>query len=221
MPQSDAQLGAGGGGDRVGVEAGEVDAVAEQADLAGGDVERVDEGVDVLGVLDEFDVAERGGDPFGGIHRDPSLPAIGGLRPQPVLGVDHERGTGEAGGDASEDARLRVVGVDDVGAQRAQQPQELAERTEVVERVVRAGEGRHVDVGDAHGAQVVDVRSQRRHADHLVAGVGERPELRPEQPVEAHVGGGDVDDPRRGTGGPPAHSGPASRRSDGHRSASR
>ena len=42
-----------------------------------------------------------------------------------------------------------------------------------------------------------DVRARRRHADHLVAGGGERPQLRAEQQREAHVGGGDVDEARR------------------------
>ncbi len=119
-------------------------------------------------------------------------------------------------GDAAEDAGLRVVGVDDVGAQRVEQPQELAERAQVVERVVRAGEGGHVDVADAHGVEVGDVGPGRRHADDLVAGAGEGLQLRSEQPVEAHVGGGDVDDSRLA-----ASHAAADQRSTCHRSAPR
>ena len=73
-------------------------------------------------------------------------------------------------GDPAEDARLGIVGVHDVGAQRVEQPQELAECAQVVERIVRTGERGHVDVPDAQSVEVGDVRPGRRHADHLVAG---------------------------------------------------
>ena len=154
-----------------------------------------DEGVDVLGVLDELDVAERGGDPFDGVDRAAVAASDrSGCAYSPCWVLTTSGHPGQPPGDAAEDARLRVVGVEDVGAQRAEQPHELAERPQVLERVVRAGEGGHVDVADAHRGEVGDVRSGGRHADHLVAGVGEGPQLRPEQPVEAHVGGGEVDD---------------------------
>ena len=179
-------------------------------------MQRLDERVDVLGVLDEFDVAERRRDALGRVHRQAALPAVGRLRPQTVLGVDDQRCAGEACRDPPEDAGLGVVGVHDVGAQRAQQSHELAERPEVVERVVRAGEGGYVDVLDAHRGEVGHVGSGGRHADHLVAGGVERSQLRPEQPVEAHVGGGDVDDARPFPRDRPAHD-----RSPPHRTAPR
>ena len=137
-------------------------------------MERVDERADVFGILHEFDVAEGGGDALGGVHRHPALPPIGRLGPQAVLRVDDERRAREPGGDPAEDAGLRVVCVHDVGSQLAEQPHELAERSNVVEGIVRPGERGHVDVVDAHRGEVRDVWARRRHPDHFVAGGRER-----------------------------------------------
>ena len=54
------------------------------------------------------------------------------------------------------------------------------------------------DVADAARLERLDVRTRRRHADHLVARGRERLELRTEQQLEADVGGGHVHDERPG-----------------------
>ena len=151
---------------------------------------------DVLLVLDQLDVGESGSDALQDVHGQAAGEAVGGLGVEAVLGVDHQRDPGQAGRDPSVDAGLGVVGVDDVGAEPTEQPVQLAEREHVL--VGRAGPGGVTQrmVHDAVGLQGGDERSRCRRGVDLEAGVPERPQLGPEQQLEADVGGGDVEEPR-------------------------
>jgi hypothetical protein len=68
---------------------------------------------------------------------------------------------------------------------RASRPTDM-ERVAVLQRLV----------SDARRLEPLGVGPGCRRAHHLVARRGERPQLRAEQQLEAHVGGGDVDDLR-------------------------
>ena len=150
------------------------------------------QGARVFGVLDQFRVRAGGGDAFRHVHGRAAAPAIGGLGVEAVLRVHHYRNAGQPAGDAAEDARLRVVRVQDVGLLDAQQAHQLPEGAKVVGDARPAGEAVDCDVADAVCRERGDVGAGGRHADHLVAGCPERTQLRAEQPVEAHVGGREV-----------------------------
>ena len=70
--------------------------------------------------------------PLGGVHGQASLPAIRRLRIQTVLGVHDQRHTQHTAEDAPQNAGLRVVGVDDVGANLTDQLRELHEGAQVL-----------------------------------------------------------------------------------------
>ncbi len=112
---------------------------------------------------------------------------------QAVDGVHDHRDAGGPGGEAAVEPRLRVVGVDEVGSLGGEEGAQLGEGTQVLAGGHGPGGVGEREVADAAPLERVDVRPGRRGAQHLVAGGGEGLELGTEEPVEAHVGGGDVD----------------------------
>ena len=94
-------------------EAVEVDAVAEQRRATRRVQTPADEQRQILGVLDQLGVGEAGGDALEDEH-DGASEAAAVAEVEAVVRVDHDRDTGEPGDDPAVDARLGVVGVDDV-----------------------------------------------------------------------------------------------------------
>ncbi len=113
-----------------GVEAPEVDAVAEQ--LGGGRDAPAPQEREVLGVLDQFGVGAPGCRGFERVHREPLRPGIGLRRVQPMHRVHDDGDACDAAHDASVQARLRVVHVEDVGALAAQDPPQVDHGSRVV-----------------------------------------------------------------------------------------
>ncbi len=95
------------------------------------------------------------------MHERPLEPAVALPHPQPVAGVDDDGDAHSAAEHPAQDAGLRVVGVQDVQPQPAQQPGQLAGSAQVLRRPPRAGQRVDRDVPDAEGLDPLDVRSGR------------------------------------------------------------
>ena len=123
-------------------------------------------------------------------------------------GVHHHGHPGQAGRDPAVEAGLRVVGMDDVGFQPAQQSGQLPESQGVLSHGHGARGMTKGLVADALGGQLLDPRSRSRHPDYIHPGGGKGPQLGRQQKSEAHVGGGHVHEatPRQG-----AHPAPSRR----------
>jgi hypothetical protein len=189
----DAELGSNvGPDDQVGLEPVEVDAVAEDLDLAPRHPESQQCG-GILFVLHQLGVGEQGGDPLEHVHGELASPPVLRLRVEAVLGVHHQRHPGRSGGDASVDAGLGVVRVDDVGAEPPEEAVELEQRLGVAAQVGRSGGVAQGVVHDAVGLEGGHVGPGRGGSVDVVAGGLERTELRPEEQLQADVGGGDVE----------------------------
>ncbi len=92
---------------------------------------------------------------LGGQHRRRHPRAEVALEDVAVEGMDAARHAQRRPGQPAQQARLRLVRVDDVGPVRAHQPHQAGERTGVVGRPDRAPQrrevhGRHVDLGQVH-----------------------------------------------------------------------
>ena len=106
--------------DADGVEALEVDAVAEEPELpARRDAEPAHQ-LQILGVLHELDVAEPRGDRFERVHDRPLGGPVVGSRVEAVGGVHDSGYAGEPAQDPTVDPGLGVVGVEHVGSFRAE-----------------------------------------------------------------------------------------------------
>ena len=181
--------------DRATVEALEVDAVAQQAQLGARDPQR-GQRLDVLGVLHQLDVGAASRHPLQGVHERPSPPAVAGLGVETVDGVDHRRHAGHAGGQAAVDPGLGVVGVYERGPETAELGPQFRQRAEVAVRSHRPGGVLEGHMLDADGGQRGDERSGGGEADDVIPGGDERLELRSEQQSQADVRCRHVDDAR-------------------------
>ncbi len=177
---------------RAGVETRQVDPVAQQDQLVGGQAQAAEYG-QVLGVLDQFDLRAGGRRPLQGI--DHRFAGAGVLRcgVEPVDGVDDAGYAGHPGGHPPVQAGFGIVGVDDVGPEPAEQLHQLRKGQQVIARRHRAGGVPEGMVGDAPGGELVDERTGCRRRRHLHARLGESAQLRSEEQGQADVGGGDVD----------------------------
>lgn len=189
-------------------EPAEVDAVAEEAELAAGREPQAAHQLEVLGVLHELDVAAPGGDRLERVDRGPLRPRVvlGGV--EAVGGVHDEGDAGDPADDATVDARLRVVGMEHVGPLPAQDRPQLPGRPQVGQRVHRPGRGAQRDVAHAAGLEERDVGPGGGDAEHLVAPGQAGVELREQQVAQRQVDGAEVGDlhlqrlPRRRAGVP-------------------
>ena len=153
------------------------------------------EHTEVLGVLDQLGSRAQGCHALEGVDHGPARRPILRARVEPVHGVDDAGHPGGAGGHPAVEARLGVMGMDDVGIEPPEEPPQLVQRHDVL--ADRDGP-RRVSQGlvtDAPRLQLGHVRSRSRHPDDLHAGLGERSELGAEQEHQAHVHRGDVDQP--------------------------
>ena len=146
-----------GGVDAGGVEAVEVDAVAQQGELAAGYAE-AGQRLEVLLVLDELGVRAGGGQSLEAVDARAlgRTVVLGGE--EAVLGVHDHRDAGGLGRDAAVDARLGVVGVDDVGLQVPEHPPQLGQRPHVGRQRPAPGGVVQAHVADAVGFELLDVR---------------------------------------------------------------
>ena len=186
-------------GPPVGIEPGQVHAVAQEAEAPAGHPQP-GQGLEVLGVLHQLDVGAGGGQPLEPVDHGPLDEAVVGGGEQAVLGVHHHGHAHGAAGDPPQHPGLGVVGVHDVGSQPPQDRGQLAHGGDVAIEGHGPGGVAQRDDRDARGGEVLGVPAGAGQADDLVAGGGEALELGPQQPVEAHVGRGHVHDP--GTAAP-------------------
>ena len=179
-----------------GVEAGEIDAVAEQLGVAG-EVQSLHER-EVLGVLEQLGVgAPRRRSPRGRTPRPAWRDRVVVGRVETVHGVDHDRDPRQPPDDAAVQPGLRVVRVQDVDLLAPQDAPELARGAHVGGRVHRARRRRERDVADALRLELGHPRSGRADADGAPAEVAHGAELREQEEAEAHVDGRQVRDGRR------------------------
>ena len=92
-------------------------------------------------------------------------------------------------GQPTEDPRLGVVRMHDVGAQLAEHRDHLADREDVGHRIVGTREVGERFMLDPPRLELGHVRPGCRAGDHLVTELGERPELRTQEQHKADVGG--------------------------------
>ncbi len=194
---------------RVGVEPGQVDAVSQQgAAVAAGDVVAGHQ-LEVLDALHELGVGEARGDALGEVDRRPlrRRVVVGGV--QPVDGVDHDGYPGEPAEDPAVEARLGVVGVEDVDLLVPEDAPQVAGGAQVAPQAPSPRRGGERDVPDTGRLQLGDIRAGGADPDRLPSESGGGGELRHHQVAEAQVDGGEVGDLHRpAVRGHPATSSP-------------
>ena len=116
---------------RFGTKSLQVDAVAEQHQLAARNAEACQH-LKILGVLDKFGSRAHRGRPFEGVHHGFPRKRILRTGIEAVHGIDHSGHPGRTGSHPSVDARFGVVRVDDVGLESSEELPKLAQGQEVL-----------------------------------------------------------------------------------------
>ena len=182
-------------GNRLGVEATEIDAVPEERHLVFGHPDAAQHG-DVLRVLNELGVRTRSRQTLQAVDERPLRGRVIRKGIQTVHRVDDNGNSGHPRGGPPVEAGLRIVRVDDVRAEVAKQTDELEERSAVFERGEGACRMSQGDVVHTPPRERIDVGTGRRGAYDLEARCDERLELGTEQQFEADIRRRDVDDSR-------------------------
>jgi len=163
-----------------GTEALQIDAVAEQHQLVTRHAQ-TGQHLKILGILDQLGSRAQRGRPLQGVdHGLPRRPILrAGI--EAMHRVDHAGHPSGAGSDPSVEARLGVVGVDDVGPKPSEELPQLDERHDVL--ADRRGPGGMSEglVADTPRFQLGYERAGSRHPDYFHAGLGESSELRAQQ----------------------------------------
>ncbi len=179
---------------RGGAEALQVDAVAEQHQLVAGNAQ-TGQHLEVLGVLDQLGSRAQRRRPFEGVDHGPARGPILRAGVEAVHRVDHAGHPGGTGRQPTVQARLGVVGVDDVGFEPPEEPPQFGQGHHVLADGHGPGGVTQGLVSDAPGLQPGYVRSGSRHSHHLHSSFGKGSELGAEQQRQAHVHRGDVEQP--------------------------